>query len=160
MAEISQCVDDLRTERKQLMELDAKMIWFIAGLAMILLEFVAPGVVVVFFGIGAWVVACGMWIGLIESVPAQCMTFAISSLLLLFVLRRYVTSWFVGMTTTASGNVEEEFIGRTVRVTRAIGGGEATGKVELKGAEWTASSDEELLPGRFAKVVDREAIPR
>ncbi|HCL97209.1 MAG TPA: NfeD family protein, partial [Verrucomicrobiales bacterium] len=78
------------------MELDIKMLWFIAGLAMILLEFVAPGVIIIFFGIGAWVVAMGMWIGMIDSVPAQCLTFAISSLLLLFTLRRYMTTWFVG----------------------------------------------------------------
>ena len=140
------------------MELDAKMIWFIAGLAMILLEFVAPGVVVVFFGVGAWVVAGCMWLGLIDSVPAQCGTFAISSLLLLFALRRYVTTWFVGAATNGGGNVEEEFIGRTVRVTRAIGGGDATGKVEFKGAEWNALCEEELQPGRFATVTRRDGL--
>lgn len=140
------------------MEIDAKMIWFIAGLVMILLEFVAPGVVIVFFGVGAWVVAGGMWLGLLDSVPAQCLTFAISSLLLLFVLRRYVTSWFVGLTTSNEGNVEEEFVGKTVRVVRTIGGGEETGKVELKGAEWIARCEEELLPGRFATVVARDGL--
>lgn len=140
------------------MELDTKMIWFIAGLAMILLEFVAPGVVIVFFGIGAWAVAMGMWIGLIESVPAQCITFAISSLLLLFVLRRYVTSWFVGGSSNGGGNVEDEFIGKTVRVVRTIGGGEETGKVEHKGAEWNARCNEELSPGRFATVIRRDGL--
>jgi membrane protein implicated in regulation of membrane protease activity len=140
------------------MELDAKTIWFIAGLAMILLEFVAPGVVIVFFGIGAWAVAGGMWLGLIDSLPAQCLTFAISSLLLLFGLRRYVTSWFVGLSSNGGANIEEEFVGKTVRVTRVIGGGEATGKVELKGAEWNARCADELLPGRFATVVDRDGL--
>ncbi|MFK7909717.1 MAG: NfeD family protein [Akkermansiaceae bacterium] len=140
------------------MELDAKTIWFIAGLVMILLEFVAPGVVIVFFGVGAWVVAGSMWLGLIDSVPAQCLTFSISSLLLLFVLRRYVTSWFVGLSSSGGANIEEEFIGKTVRVTRVIGGGEATGKVELKGAEWNARCTDELLPGRYATVIDRDGL--
>ncbi len=139
-------------------ELDPKMLWFIAGLAMILLEFVAPGVVIVFFGVGAWVVAGGMWLGLIDSVPAQCMTFAISSLLLLFVLRRYVTSWFVGGSSNGGESIEDEFVGKTVRVVHAIGGGENTGKVELKGAEWNARCSEELLPGRFATVTERDGL--
>lgn len=158
MVGIGAPVDDLRTERTMVMELDAKTIWFIAGLVMILLEFVAPGVVIVFFGVGAWIVAGGMWLGLIDSVPAQCLTFAISSLLLLFVLRRYVTSWFVGLSSNGGGNIEDEFIGKTVRVTRPIGGGEAVGKVELKGAEWNARSDSELLPGRAATIVSREGL--
>lgn len=139
-------------------ELDPKMLWFIAGLAMILLEFAAPGVVIVFFGIGAWVVAGGMWLGLIDSVPAQCMTFAISSLVLLFALRRYVTSWFVGGSSNGGENIEDEFVGKTVRVVHTIGGGENTGKVELKGAEWNARCSEELLPGRFATVIKRDGL--
>ena len=158
MADVFQPVDDMPTERKLAMELDAKTIWFIAGLVMILLEFVAPGVVIVFFGVGAWVVAGSMWIGVIDSVPAQCLTFAISSLLLLFILRRYVTSWFVGLSSNGGANIEEEFIGKTVRVTREIGGGDAAGKVELKGAEWSARSDHELCTGSFATVVDRDGL--
>lgn len=125
---------------------------------MILLEFVAPGVVIVFFGIGAWIVAAGMWLGVLDSVPAQCITFASSSLLLLFVLRRYVTSWFVGDSCSLEGNVEEEFVGKTVKVIHAIGGGEETGKVELKGAEWKARCDAELLPGRYATIIKRDGL--
>lgn len=140
------------------MELDTKMLWFIAGIAMILLEFVAPGVIIVFFGVGALIVSMGMWIGLIDSVPGQCLTFAISSLVLLFALRRYVTSWFVGGSSNGGESIEDEFIGKTVRVTRSIAGGEETGKVELKGAEWNARCDEELLPGRFATVIKRDGL--
>ncbi len=140
------------------MELDTKMLWFIAGLAMILLEFVAPGVVIVFFGIGAWVVAMAMWIGLIDSVPAQCLTFAISSLLLLFVLRRYVTTWFVGGSSNGGESIEDEFIGKTVRVVHVISGGEDIGKVEFKGAEWSARCEQELLPGRYATVIKRDGL--
>lgn len=139
------------------MEFDTKTLWFIAGLVLILLEFVAPGVIIVFFGVGAWIVAAGMWIGLIDSVPAQCFTFAISSLLLLFVLRRYVTSWFVGGSSNG-GDVEEEFVGKKVRVIHAIGGGEDTGKVELKGAEWRARCDTALDPGSHAIVIGRDGL--
>ena len=140
------------------MILDAKIIWFIAGLIMVLLEFVAPGVIIVFFGFGAWVVAIGMWLGLIESVVVQCAVFSLSSLLLLFLLRRYVASWFVGGTLGTGGNVDEEFIGKRVRVIHAIGGGADTGKVELKGAQWTAFCDTPLASGSNAMVIKRDGI--
>jgi membrane protein implicated in regulation of membrane protease activity len=139
-------------------EFDTKMLWFIAGLVLILLEFAAPGVVLIFFGLGAWVVAMAMWMGIIDSVPAQCMTFAISSLALLFVLRRYVSSWFVGGASDGTSNLEEEFIGKTVKVVHAIGGGDHTGKVELKGAEWTARSKTPLAEGATATVVRRDGL--
>lgn len=140
------------------MTYDAKLIWFIAGLVMVLLEFTAPGVVVIFFGIGAWIVSLALWLGVIESLPVQCVVFAISSLLLLFLLRRYVTSWFVGNTLNQGCNVDEEFIGKKVRVVKAIGGGEDTGKVEHKGAEWSAYCQVPLDVGSHATIVKREGI--
>ena len=140
------------------MEFDAKMIWFIVGFVLILLEFAAPGIVIVFFGFGAWVVAAGMWIGLIESLATQCAVFAIASLLLLFLLRRFVSKWFVGGILNKGCNVDEEFVGKNVRVVRSIGGGQDTGKVELKGAEWSAYCQVPLEAGRHAKVVKRDGI--
>lgn len=140
------------------MEFDAKTIWFIAGLVLVLMEFVAPGVIAVFFGVGAWVVSLALWLGVIESVPMQCTVFGASSLLLLFLLRRYVTTWFVGGTLNQGGNVDEEFVGKRVLVVQAIGGGEDGGKVELKGAEWTAYSKDPLEAGSHAVVVERDGI--
>lgn len=137
---------------------DTKMIWFIAGLALILMEFVAPGLVFIFFGIGAWVVAASLWLGLINSIGMQCAVFTSSSLLLLFLLRRFFTSWFVGGTLNQGGNMDEEFVGKKVRVIHAIGGGDETGKVELKGAEWIASCKDPLPAGSHAVVTERDGI--
>lgn len=137
---------------------DAKIVWFVAGLVMILLEFAAPGVVAVFFGVGAWVVSLALWLGVIESLPVQCVVFAVSSLLLLFLLRRYVTSWFVGNTLNQGCNVDEEFIGKKVPVVQAIAGGDDTGKVELKGAQWTAYCEVPMDAGSHAIIVKREGI--
>ncbi len=139
-------------------EIDTKTLWFVAGLIFVLLEFAAPGVVVIFFGIGAWIVAIAMWAGLIDSVPAQCLTFAVASLGLLLVLRRYVAVWFVGSSSNGESNLDEEFVGMTVSVLQSIGGAEQTGKVELKGAEWNARSEVPIDQGSLAVVVERDGI--
>ncbi|NWK55203.1 NfeD family protein [Verrucomicrobiaceae bacterium N1E253] len=141
-----------------MMEYEATILWFIAGLVLILLEFVIPGVVIIFFGLGAWMVSIGLWLGLIDSVAAQCMVFSTSSLLMLFVLRRYVSSWFVGGSWNGGSNVDEEFVGKSVRVVHAIGGGDNPGKVELKGAEWVAFADQAMDVGTHATVVKRDGI--
>jgi membrane protein implicated in regulation of membrane protease activity len=39
------------------MEISPIIIWFVVGLVLILMEFVIPGLVIVFFGLGAWVAA-------------------------------------------------------------------------------------------------------
>lgn len=140
------------------MILDAKIIWFIAGLILILLEFAAPGVIIVFFGVGAWVVSLTLWLGLIDSIPMQCAVFATSSLLLLFGLRRYITRWFVGRTLNEGVSLDDEFVGKKVLVVQAIGGGDDTGKVELKGAEWSASCQVPLKVGSHATVIERDGI--
>ena len=137
---------------------EALTIWFIAGLVLILLEFVVPGVILVFFGVAAWVVALGMWLGVIESLSVQCAVFWISSLLMIFLLRRFVTSWFVGRTLNNGANVDDEFVGKKVIVVQAIGGGDDIGKVELKGAQWSASCNIPLDIGSHATIIERDGI--
>ncbi len=37
--------------------LKPQFIWFLVGLILLLLEFINPGIVIIFFGIGAWIIA-------------------------------------------------------------------------------------------------------
>ena len=38
----------------------AEVIWFLIGVGLLLLELVAPGLIFVFFGIGAWITAAAL----------------------------------------------------------------------------------------------------
>ena len=139
-------------------DIDAKIVWFLFGLALMFLEFAAPGVVVIFFGFGAWVTAGLLWAGVIDSLVAQALVFCVSSFLLLFALRRWVKQWFVGDSEGGAG-VDDEFLGKEVRVVAAAPGG-GYGKVELKGAEWKARAEDggELAEGALAEVVERDGL--
>jgi hypothetical protein len=53
------------------------LLWFLLGLALILLEFVVPGVILVFFGIGAWAAAVTTYFGLTASFQSQLLVFAV-----------------------------------------------------------------------------------
>ena len=123
-----------------------------------MLEFVVPGVILVFFGIAAWVVTLLAWSGLVESTALQLGIFGITSMALLFGLRRLVKSWFMGETSVDLPDGLEEFIGKQVKVLAAIPGGAATGKVELKGAEWRARSDTPVATGALATVRARDGL--
>lgn len=126
--------------------------WFIAGFILVLAEFAVPGVVLVFIGLGAWVTSLAAWLGWANSAASQTAVFAVSSLVLILVLRRYFKTWFLGFSqSAATAGAIEEFIGKTVRVVTPVGPG-LQGKVEFKGANWNAEASEDLQPGDNAII--------
>ena len=58
--------------------MSAPLLWFLLGLAFLLIELMAPTLVLIFFGAGAWVTACVALLGL--SLNWQLVTFIFVSL--------------------------------------------------------------------------------
>ena len=52
------------------MSFSPELIWFVAGLALILSEFMLPGIILVFFGAGAWLTLTPGVVGPISAPPA------------------------------------------------------------------------------------------
>ena len=99
---------------------------------------VIPGFFIFFFGLGAWVTALVCLIGN-PGTNLQIIIFAISSTLLLLVLRRIIQKKFFYSKGTQSEDVEDEFTGKEALATIDFGGMKK-GKVEFKGTTWTAES--------------------
>jgi membrane protein implicated in regulation of membrane protease activity len=138
------------------MSLDPALIWFLVGVGLALLEFAAPGVILIFFGAGAWVVAVTTWIDLTPSLQSQLLVFAIVSAVLLAALRRWISGKFSGHVTGVQdpqANLDE-FTDKPVEVLEDVVPGQSGGKVEFKGATWSARSDEMIRTGETA-VIER-----
>ena len=135
------------------------LIWFLAGLALILFEFMVPGIILVFFGIGAWITALTTWAGLTGGWTSQLLTFSISSVVLLVLLRRWFRARFFGHLTGGQDPNEnlDEFKGQVVTVTAAIDPASG-GKVEYKGADWSARSTAALGIGSRAVIESIDGI--
>ena len=134
--------------------LTPELVWFVCGAVLVLLEFVVPGVVLVFFGLGAWIVALAVHMGEVQSTASQLLLFAGSSVVLLFALRRYVKSRFSGFVRERQEpdkNLDEEFTGKSVLVLEEIGPGKP-GKVEFKGAPWRAESGDSFNQGEYGLI--------
>jgi len=100
---------------------DPCTLWFIFGLVLILLEFAAPGVILIFIGMGAWVTSLTCWLGLTTTLASQTTVFAIASTTLLLVLRRLFKDWFMGLSKNGNAQeVDEEFLTKEARVVSAI----------------------------------------
>lgn len=133
-----------------------EIIWFLIGLVLALLEFGIPGLIILFFGVGAWVTSliCLMFdIG----VNTQIVIFLVSSLLSLFLLRKTFKKKFFKQDEDREDTLTDEFIGQTAVVEELITK-EKPGRVTFKGARWEAAGDESLEPGTRVKIVSKESI--
>lgn len=136
----------------------AHLLWFVVGFCLVIAEFALPGVVVVFFGLGAWLTSLATWLGWLKDPGMQSLFFAVASLVLLFGLRRWVRDWFMGLQETGTAQQAEDALeGVEVRVVSAIESG-GQGKVELRGAQWNARSDQALQPGTLAIIERRNGL--
>ncbi len=135
------------------MEID--MIWAVTGIILIFIEFFIPGLVIIFFGVGALITALLRFlIGTSFSVPLQLLTFMITSVFLLIILRRYMKKIFKGKMESENGsenfNIE---IGRIVPVVEYIQNGEIGGKVKYQGTIWSAQSEDSIPPGESVEII-------
>ena len=138
----------------------AEIIWFVAGLVMILLEFTQPGLVIVFFGVGAWVVSLLAYLDLLETLRSQLLVFGGVSVGLLLGLRRWVKGKFYGHISDRQdlNRNLDEFIGKQVTVLQDVIPGKPGGQVEFKGTSWSAVSDQEIKKGETAVIAEMDGL--
>ncbi len=134
--------------------LTAELFWFLLGFFLIIAEFAVPGVIIMFFGIGAWITAFTTWIGFTSSLTSQNLLFACSSVILLFSLRHRFRKSLVGEST--QDTIEDEFTGKEALALTLINSVE--GKVEMKGAEWNARSPQEITARSWVVIERREGL--
>ena len=142
------------------MTVDASLIWFLAGLVLIFLEFLVPGVILIFFGIGAWLAALTTYLGVTSFIQSQLIIFAITSILLLVLLRKWIKGKFYGHVSDVQDLTKnvDEFTGKSVVVVRDLIPGKMEGSVEFKGTTWRAVSEEHIKSGEVAVITDTDGI--
>ncbi|MBE7438730.1 MAG: NfeD family protein [Spirochaetales bacterium] len=133
----------------------ALYIWIFLGVALIVLEFIVPGLVVVFFGAAALIVALFISLGFFPAWQSQIFVWAVLSLLLILALRRQFRHWFPSL--EEIGHPEESLTGEIVEVLEEIpAGGE--GRVRFQGTSWKARSEQSIAAGEKVKITGRDNI--
>ena len=138
--------------------LKPEIIWFLVGLVLLVLEFALPGLIVFFFGVGAWIVAIVCLVTDI-SLNTQLIIFIVCSVLSLLILRRWLKGVFLGHTMSKQDLKEnlEEFVGqRAVVKTKIVP--KLGGKVELHGTNWEAQADQEIAEGTVVEIIGKDNI--
>jgi membrane protein implicated in regulation of membrane protease activity len=141
--------------------LKPELIWFLVGLVLFILEFVMPGLIVAFFGVGAWIVAliCLLIPSEHFTLNYQLLVFIVSSVLSLLLLRKWLKGAFFGHVVSKQDLREnlEEFVGQKAIVKEKIIP-KAGGKVEFHGTDWRAEADEEIVEGTAVEIIGKDNI--
>lgn len=135
--------------------LNNTVVWFIIGFAFFLLEFILPGFILFFFGVGAWVVAL-LTLFIDVSLNIQIILFIISSLITVLLFRNWVKNK-LGMNNGNVQALEDEFIGKIAIAETTIAPG-IKGKVEFKGASWDAHSEDKIAIGENVIITETHSI--
>ncbi len=138
-----------------------ELIWFLVGLVMLLLEFTLPGLIIFFFGVGAWIVAalCFASAYVHNSINMQLLIFLVSSILSLLILRKWLKGAFQGHTGMEQDLMKdiEEFVGQRAIVVDKITP-KKDGKVEFHGTNWNAQADMEIEVGGSVEILKKENL--
>lgn len=132
------------------------VIWFLIGLLFLLLELIVPGLIVFFFGLGAWVTSL-CFVLFKPGLNVQLAIFIVSSLLGLFLLRKFLKHKFFKANSAEADALEDEFIGKT-----AIADSDMVknmpGKLNFKGTRWTVIPDCEIKAADRVKIINKESL--
>lgn len=134
-------------------------IWLVFGLVLVIAEFILPGLVAVFIGMGAITVALLLHFQVIESLPSQFITFFISSMTYIFTLRLLVVRFYPSDREVQNINEVSYELGRIVTVSTKISPN-SEGRVSIGESTWQARGKDGLLfeEGTEVRIVGRENI--
>jgi len=138
--------------------LKPQLIWLVVGVFLLVMELFLPGLIIVFFGMGACIVGVLCFFTEI-SLNTQLLIFLISSLLLLLCLRKYLRGIFIGFSQNKN-NMEEnlqDFLGERAVVIAAIAPN-LPGKVEFHGSNWQAAAEQAIEPGVPVQIIGKENL--
>jgi len=138
--------------------LSCPWLWMYFGALLMLLELIAPGFVIFFFGLSAMTVGlCRFAFGEAFGSTWQLAAFSAFVILYLAFLRRWMKHLFTGTSEESKVDFNHETVGRAGKVTAAIAPPLA-GRVEIGDAEWSAVADAPIAVGADVKVVAQDNL--
>ncbi len=134
-------------------------IWWFIGLAFVLAEFLLPGLVSVFLGLGAFLVAALAHYGIISGAAEEMIAWFISSIFFLLTLRFVVILYYPSDTRTENVDEDDEVIGQVVILIEGISDNQK-GRIRHSDSTWPVMSagGENIDAGEEVEIVGRDNL--
>ncbi len=132
------------------------LIWFLAGIIFFGLELLLPGLIVFFFGVGAWCAALAVYL-LPIPLSGQLLVFLGASVVALVLLRATLKKVFLGRQFEKDAMEDKAAEGSSGVVIEDIIP-PAAGKIKYAGSFWQATAEESLAKGTVVRVVEKNNL--
>jgi membrane protein implicated in regulation of membrane protease activity len=134
-----------------------ELIWFLVGVILFVVEIFNPGLIIGFFGIGAWLTALACALADI-GLTWQLLIFLIASLVCVFLFRRRFQTFFEKrFKYKSAGEDVQDYVGRKVKVIQAIDP-PMPGKIEVNGVSWSAVADVPVGLDAVVEITGRDNL--
>jgi len=130
--------------------------WFIAGIVFFVIELLLPGLILFFFGLGAWCAALAVYL-LPMALSSQLLVFLATSLLSLVLLRAALKKIFLGRVLEVDAmetNLPDDALGLVIEDILPP----AEGKVKFAGSFWQAAAEQALVRGTIVRIVEKKNL--
>ncbi len=139
--------------------LSPEVVWFVIGFILMIAEMMVPGLVILFFGLGAVLTGtCCLIFDL--SLNTQLIIFLVSSVVSLILLRSMVKKVFTGKEAIQGVDIPagvSDYLGSKCKVISRIDS-QLNGKVLLNGSEWKAKSESVIEEGAIVEIIGQDSI--
>ncbi len=139
---------------------DLFTIWLIGGVVLMLLEFLIPGGIVFFLGLGATLVSLLLFGGIIDGWLQAFTTWFIGSLALLFGLRGVVQKFLPAQVEQSKTDEDLDAYNQLAEVFETIPA-QGSGRITFRGSTWVARNyhqDRDLPVGTSVRIVYRDNL--
>lgn len=134
-------------------------IWVVLGILFIAVEFFLPGLVTVFLGMGAFLTAIFVWLGIIESIKSSIIVWFTSSLIFAVFLRNLMKRYFPGESKKERLYEDSDAYGTVVEVVEQIFEDNDKGRIRFQGSSWPAMTETGTIEkGKKAKLLYRDNL--
>ena len=135
----------------------AEIIWAVVGIVLILAEFLVPGLVVVFLGMSALLVAIGIYLGWLVGWMNIMVFWFISSIFLIMTLRGLFARFAPGNIERPNVDEDLEAIGSIVEVVADVSEENENGRIYHRGTYWSAKAiGAKIRKGEKARLLSRQ----
>ncbi|MFC1853986.1 NfeD family protein [candidate division CSSED10-310 bacterium] len=134
-------------------------IWLIGGILLMLLELLVPGLVVIFLGSSAIIVAVLLWLGFVQGTLTSFTVWVVLSLLQALFLRGLLKKYFPGEKSRLYLDEDDDAYGSLVEVIETVSADHQNGRIRLGGSTWSACCLEGEIPaGNKARIAYRDNL--
>lgn len=134
-------------------------IFLVAGGLLAASELIVPGMVTIFLGIAAVLVALGYKTGILEGIISGVASWIVISLFSVFFIREMVVKLLPGDATFKNVDEDVDAYGSIVEVVEDVKMEDDSGRIKFRGTTWQATSNAKLIPaGSKARIVTRDNL--